>query len=187
MKPCSRPTCSCLAGASCLAVPAADWPLIGSVLCRVCTDGLWSKRQQTRTALSLSWNKQNYAEYLLKKDVKRDKLLVVLIVVTLLCLIVRFFRLRLCKMNDTILHFQYVRFRCISYFSGFSSHNTVLVLVDLLKFYPVKINVQLRWKQTVMTGLISFTEYRPKHCWLSPFWLVAILTIPRTDLGKSWN
>jgi len=33
---------------------------------------------------------QNYAEYLLKKDVKTDKLPVVLIVVTL-CLIVRFF------------------------------------------------------------------------------------------------
>jgi len=38
---------------------------------------------------------------------KRDKLLVVLIVVTLR-LIVRFFRLRLCKTNDTILRFQYV-------------------------------------------------------------------------------
>ena len=62
--------------------------------------------------------KQNYAEYLLKKDVKRNKLLVVLIVVTLLRLIVRFFRLRLnCNMNDTILHFQFVGFRCISYFS----------------------------------------------------------------------
>jgi len=31
-----------------------------------------------------------FREYVLKKDVKRDKLLVVLIVVTLLCLIVRF-------------------------------------------------------------------------------------------------
>ena len=30
----------------------------------------------------------------------------------------------------------------------------------------------------MMTGLMSFTEYRPKHCWLSPFWLVAVLTIP---------
>jgi len=80
---------------------------------------LWSKWWQTRMATSLSWNKQNYAEYLLKKDVKRDKLLVVLIVVTLLCLIVWFFRMRLCKMNDTILRFQCVGFRCISYFSRF--------------------------------------------------------------------
>jgi len=30
------------------------------------------------------------------------------------------------------------------------------------------------------TGLISFTNYRPKHSWLSPFWLVAVLTILRT-------
>jgi len=56
--------------------------------------------------------KQNYAEYLLNKDVNSDKLLVV----TLLCLIVRFFRLHLCKTNDTILRFQCVGFRCISYF-----------------------------------------------------------------------
>jgi len=44
--------------------------------------GLWSKRRQTRTVTYLSCNKENYAEYLLKKDFKRDKLLVVLIVVT---------------------------------------------------------------------------------------------------------
>jgi len=68
--------------------------------------------------------------------------LLVVLTVTLLCLIVRCFRLRLCKMNATIPRFSYVGFRCISYFSRFSTHNTLLV--DLLKFYPVKINVQLR-------------------------------------------
>ena len=101
------------------------------------------ERRQTRAATSLLWNKQNYSEYLLKKDFKSDKLQVVLIAVTLLCLVVRFFRLRLCKMNDIILRFQNVDFRCILYFSRFFPHTTLLLL-DLLKFYAVKINAQLR-------------------------------------------
>jgi len=102
-----------------------SWPPAMKIVARVYgQNGDKPKWRQTRTATSLSWNKQNYGEYLLKKDIRNDKLLVVLIVVTLLRLIVRFFHLRLCKMNDTILCFQYVGFRCISYFSRFFPHTT---------------------------------------------------------------
>jgi len=46
-------------------------------------------------------------------------------------------------------------------FHVFSTHNTLLV--HLLKFYPVKINAQLRLKTNRDDRLISFTEYRRKH------------------------